>query len=284
MQKYLALISGFLQKEESCFLPGIGVLRVEKTSAIEEGDRILPPSAHVVFDSSATTARHHLPDEIKKYFQLSSEEANAEWKKIYNEIKKNAKPVTIPAIGELLQNANGNIVFSLFKENQFYAAVSLPERQQVEDIIDPYEENEKSGSILSWLLPVILLVLCVLGYFGYKYLSSPSENTNSEPSAVSPAADTALSSPAIADTATDAKITDSIHFAVIYKVYHSRESAEKHLQKMHNWGHDVSLYPRDSATFMLGYAFYELPADTAKRLEEVHKTYGGKPFIIYPGK
>lgn len=229
---------------------------------------------------------------MKAHFHFSTEDAKKEWNKICETIKKQQKPIAIPAIGILEQNKEGAIIFKAHPSKDFYTPVSLPEiKQQPEVELSDEEEPKKTNKVLSILLPIILLALFALGYFGYNYFFSTTTTNHSATNTIKNNDTTSSVIPATPDsvimnkpTTGKVAITDSIHFAVIYQVYHSKKNAEKHLKRMHGWGHDVSFYTRDSATFMLGYSYYGLPADTAKRLEEIHNTYGGHPFIIYPEK
>ncbi len=296
MHDYLKLISGFLQKEESCFLPGIGVLKFERQPAFEKDNQIQPPSSRLVLDPLSTDARHHMLDKIKSHFSLSGEAAKQKWDDALEEIKTQKKPVVIPAIGELVPEEQGAFVCKAYPLENIYAPILWRENPSAPKLTPPLPPEDKpvnSNRKLPILLPLILLAVIALGYFGYRYLFNPPAKTIKEDSTVTPVERTGppISSTPTTDTvnAREATLkgtqtTDSIHFAVIYIVYRNRQSAVKHYKRMRNWGHDVSLYTPDSGSFMVGYPFYELRKDTTKRLEEIQDTYGGHPFIIYPEK
>ncbi len=293
MHNYLKLLSHFLLKEESCFLPGIGVLRFERHPAFEKDNHVFPPSSRLILDQSVANAQHHVLDQIKDVFSLSEETAKKKWDAALEEVKSQKKPVVIPAIGELIPDEQGAFVCKPYSVESIYAPHLLKESPGEPELPLPSAAEDKPDNAKTLYILLILIVLIALGYFGYQYFFNPPAKTIKEDSTVTPVERTGppVSSVPITDTVNarkatleGTKTTDSIHFAVIYIVYHSRQSAVKHYKRMRNWGHDVSLYTPDSGSFMVGYPFYELPKDTTKRLEEIQNTYGGHPFIIYPEK
>ncbi len=307
MQKYLELISRLLEKEKTaCFLPGIGMLQFkEEPAKVDTGKgHLYPPHTYIVLERTENPLPpyHSVIQEIKRSFGLSDEEAGTEWGKTIEHIKKllaTEGRVRLPGIGRFVLNDQQVLTFVESPERyMLYPKVAYlsPSPAAIPPGIE--EESDYVGSTGKkswiWLLTLGIIILAGVGFFLYKYqntlfpVTGESESTTDattanqvKPELSNPLKDTTVGQK---ETPSGVEASDSIHFAVIYTVYHSQKTAERHYKQMQAWGHNVSVYSKDSVTYQLGYPYYELPADTAKRLKEIKKLYGGNPYIIYPEK
>ena len=289
------------------------MLALVRESAREDKGQLQPPHSKVQLDPRGSAADHAIVQEIQSRFPDPDRDATTQWDQCLRKIKKQlqaGKTVELPAVGHFEQSGAGAIDFVTQKLSGYFnpvafgqpiePATSTAAHTQAPEEAPPLSpltpENGSSNKKRWWYVLVPLLVL-VVGYLAYRYFSSPSAKDPASDPSITPTEGTAppLSTTPGTDSAaarqgtTDQPVgkvqaSDSIHFAVIYRVYRAREDADKQYQRMRNWGHDVVLYTPDSGLFMLGYPYYERPADTARRLKEIEATYGGNPFVFYPKK
>lgn len=296
LKDILLLISQILQKGESCYLPGIGILKATYHPAKEKDNHIFPPQTTFSFIPKATEEEKAVTKKLVIHFQLTEEKAKKTWEeacqKIIQSLEKGT-PVIIPGLGELKQNKEENISFQSYTSPALYSPVA---EQQIsiseEEEMDSISNEKKSKSVLYTLL--IIVVILLLGSFIYFYYFDASlkqvfNNFSKEedPEELVEKLDStqqASTIDSVAKVNNTQSENDSIFYVVIYRKHNSKSAAIDDYNQKTGWGYHVEIYTRDSTHFLVGYPIYSLPEDTTKNLEEKHRIYQGHTFIIYPKK
>lgn len=253
--------------------------------------------------------------------QISKEEAKKSWEKTLVQIKEKlstGSSIALGNIGWLNLDEEGQISFVSEQDVlSFYNPVPLPSRKSSltksgptekataidsneaaarqpprADTLnmlqaDPYA-SQKLKSKAAWWIVGSILALLVVGWFIYK----GTEKRKGEKKAIQHVIDSATNKKGtlvidslkrISDSMdlVRKKANDSIHYHIVFAIYHQKEKAEHQYKKMKGWGHPVVLIKKDSSLYELAMNFTSLPADTTVNLVQMMKTYGGKAHIEY---
>ena len=154
------------------------------------------------------------------------------------------------------------------------------------------EEDDDETAGLNWpriiLAAIVLLVLvAVITYAVKKYNTQDDtlqpvlptkENTQVTPvSTDTSRADTTASTPAGTVTVQGGLM----NFKAIIDSYNNRKKAEKRIQQMRSYGHNVELIADDSATYFVVMPISCAPADTAKVLDSLGVLFNPGNVVIY---
>lgn len=279
--KYIGL---FLVKNEYCFLPGIGNLKVVKESAKYDKDsgNILSPEYTVVYEQGHGAIDDAFANFIATNERISIIHASNYLSAFCHEMKQsllNGEEVTIPGIGKFKMENEKDINFEkdphlnvkgksipLFKSSP---AVEKSKEDNLTQIIENTEIKEPKGNeeivikppTVNWT-KIIILGLVALGiiaviiYFANNLIRTKAlENATNQTETVRP--DTipiqqkpvAVSTKADSNTTAPSQKTDS--FMVAVNQYKSFAEAKKRMGQLNSFGNKAVVWTTDSVTFFV---------------------------------
>ncbi len=297
IEKTLKLIANILTKGESCFLPGIGLLKAQYHPAVEKEHQIIPPFTSFSVEEDNRADAFHIIEEIKEEFEVNNDRAKSIWNETQTHLKsklETGNKIQIPGVGYLEQKGESTLNF-ITSSSSFFQPIENPKEhlENPEYDIDPFPKEEKDYKKrkLLYTLLIFVGVIIVAGFFYIYYgtdllvqhVQNTGEHTSTEDNTASSSASTSLSKDSVQQQA-PRKTNDSLHFAIIYRKTTSKVKAIKDCKQKTKWGYQVAVYTKDSSSFLVGYPYYSLPKDTTEKIQEKHDIYGVKTWAIFPEK
>lgn len=250
---------------------------------------------------------------------LSEEEAGLKWNEAASAIRKKlstGSSVELPGIG--LLNLDNDREITLDAEESFtssvYPPVSLDEiksfslqksesvtapaaitdvpgneqAQPPENILPTFHKKKKRHrEMASWWITGTIMTLLLVGWLTYKGTQKRNKIAESVKNIIAKDTTNQLakndSMKLREDTVAQNKMIqrDSIHYTIVFAIYHNKEKAMHQYHKIKGWGHPVVLLTKDSSTYELGRPFTTLSPDTTVSLVSMMKLYGDKVHIEY---
>lgn len=243
LEKYIEDLKASLQSGRPLELPGIGSLQAD-------------PTGHISFSPENLPGR---PDTLLRL------------QPVYRQELTDIPPAIPAAPPADVVNVNNEVV-----EEQYYAP-------------PPWELEEQQSRFKWWWVAIpIAAALVATAIWWFVSNQVPTESTVENTGVTTPAATDTMSLPAEVTQTDTASVQatqqagDTLQYYVVFATYSSRSAAEKRLRKMQGWGLNVNIYSsKDSTKFKLAFPMRTLAADTAAKVEEIRKTYGGENGRVY---
>ncbi|HZH88131.1 MAG TPA: hypothetical protein VFD78_03035 [Chitinophagaceae bacterium] len=192
----------FLLENELCYLHGIGNLEVRKTPARydKESESMIPATYDIVFSKTSGSIDDSFPNFIATHERVSISNAANQIKEFVQHslnTMRDGNQVDLPGLGKFYMDQNQEVQFEKDdklhiegKSIPFFKIRESAERKDntIEQIFENTEIKElKAGEeivikppTLNWsrivILGLLLLVIVgVIGYFGYKFINKPDD-------------------------------------------------------------------------------------------------------------
>ncbi len=294
--KYIGL---FLVKNSFCYLHGIGNLELKKKPARYEGDALHAPEYDVMLTPGGSID-DTFANFIATHEQTSiSKAANAlrEWSTATRAELAAGKEVDVPGVGKFVDGAG----LVKFVANPHFQHTPPPVpmlrmAKRLEDQPDFRRENAEqpqdgNGINIAWgrigMIALLVIALAVGGYLIYHYMAErpsapaavkPQDTivTRQPPVVVNPA-DTAFRRDSVAvapATAPAAGVNGA--YVVVLNAYPARAAADKRARTLSGYGHSVEVVARDSSNYFVVARVKAQPADTARMLDSLRRTFNPK--------
>lgn len=297
----------FLIKNEYCYLPGIGSLKVEKKAASynAETKEMMPPEYQVVYNKSSGSIDDNFANFIANNERISIAHAANYFKDFCIEAKeqlKEGKEVYIPGIGHFHAGKENQIQFETDadlkvkgKSIPFFKISPIAQKHHerpLTDIIDNTNITEpKAGESIVMKPPqinwgkiilfavVILIVLAGIIYFIFQsQKNGPGEVTSQKIEKIEEASEPDIS---VEETeqAPPASINNASSYQLVINKYSTEERANKRVSQLKSYGHQVELLVKDSNQY-----FVVLPVasstDTIPLIDSLNKLFGGSVHVL----
>lgn len=209
------------------------------------------------------------------------------------------KAMNIPFIGAIERDNAGNLY--LKSESRRIAKDEIPKRHVIK--VDEHHEelgngtfdefpsrNENKGRNFLYLLILIILGLTVWAVWKYAFnseedetiTSTHEENDTASRNSAAFSDSTKTQDAATAGSQSSARLaTDTVGFGIVVGTYTTRESAQKRVSDLTNWGRNVKLYSKDSLTYHVAEVFPNRNlSDTTIVIDSLRKYYGERSFSV----
>lgn len=305
-------IQDVLFRQQVCIVPGIGTFTLQHIPAqYNVVDKSLdPPGQRVIFEETWTDDGSCL-EWISLKENLVPAIASRKLEKYIADLKadlQTGRPLELPGIGTLQADTLGHISFNaenlpggpdtlrlqpvLRPDATPKVTVGTTEvvNHEVVDhytAIPPWELEEQQSRFKWWWVAIPIaaaLVATAIWWFVSNQVptESSAENGGATPTIT---LDTMTIPQEVTqtDTSSVAPANDTLQYYVVFATYPSRGAAEKRYNKMKKWGiNGITMYTtRDSTRFKLAIQCRTIAADTASKVEDVRKNYGGESGKVY---
>lgn len=262
----------FLLENELCYLHGIGNLEVRKTPASydKESESMIPATYDIVFSKTSGSIDDSFPNFIATHERVSISNAANQIKEFVQHslnTMRDGNQVDLPGLGKFYMDQNQEVQFEKDdklhiegKSIPFFKIRESAERKDntIEQIFENTEIKElKAGEeivikppTLNWsrivILGLLLLVIVgILGYFGYKFINKPDDT---EPAMQSEQLDefSAEALPeedlsAIQEEGTTPSASQSDVIYAMLNKYSSEERAQSRSNQLNSFGHKTEI-------------------------------------------
>jgi hypothetical protein len=307
-------IQDVLFRQQVCIVPGIGTFTLQHIPAqYNIVDKSLdPPGQRVIFEDKWTDDGSCL-EWISLKENLVPAIASRKLEKYIEDFKaslQSGRPLELPGIGSLQADPVGHISFSpenlpgrpdtlrlqpVLRQDAPPPPVTVGTTEVVNnEVVDHYTvppwELEEQQSRFKWWWVAIPIAAALVATAIWWFVSNqvPTESSAENAGVTTPAVTDTMALPAEV-TQTDTAgivaaqpLSDTLQYYVVFATYSNRNAAEKRLRKMQGWGLNVNIYSsKDSTKFKLAFPMRTTAADTAAKVEEIRKTYGGENGRVY---
>ena len=300
--RYIGL---FLLKNKFAYIHGLGNLELVRKPASHDGQALNAPQYDVRLSPGGGSIDDTMANFIATHEQTSiSKAANAirDFATASRADLSAGKEVIIPALGKFVEDAKG--IRFVTDPTLDYTPPPIPVLRSAKRLDDepsfkietPQEErshNYQNTSSIAWgkiaLLAVILAVLGIGGYFGWRYytqhtVTRPAKNDTAKviaPVVQQPAAvDTTHHIDTTGKKPTAAVPVEEGNTLYIIGSYTARAAAERRVKQLTGNGNKVELRAKDSSNY-----FVVMPmaagGDTAKVKDSLRRTFNPKGVSIY---
>lgn len=315
--KYIGL---FLLKNEYCYLPGIGGLKIVRTSAAYSGqqDEIEAPKYKIIFNKGIGAIDDSFANFIATNERISISLASNKFKEYYTQAKEDlneGKEVIIPSIGKFYKTKNDEVTFETDPQLEIHGK-SIPlfkisptaekhHEKTISEIIDNTNIIEPKGDEeivikapqVNWgklilLGVVILAVLGAIGYFIFGQLNNtPVEEKNAsvEPTPYveemntaeeSMPEDTAILNNENNNSSSSVVPSDGNTVSIVINSYPTEAQANTRVQRLNSYGHGNVSMLRKDDQTFLVIKSYPANIDTSSVVDSLKRFFGGNVFVL----
>ena len=315
--KYIGL---FLLKNEYCYLPGIGGLKIVRTSAAYSGqqDEVEAPKYKIIFNKGIGAIDDSFANFIATNERISISLASNKFKEYYTQAKedlKEGKEVVIPGIGKFYKEKNDEIAFETDPQLEIHGK-SIPlfkisptaekhHEKTISEIIDNTNIIEPKGDEeivikapqVNWgklilLGVVILAVLGAIGYFIFGQLNSTpiQENNGSTeptpfveemPSSDEPMPqDTVVLNEENTNNPSSVASSNSSTISIVINSYPTEDQANTRVQRLNSYGHGNVSMLKKDDQTYLVIKSYPAGIDTSEIVDSLKRFFGGNVFVL----
>lgn len=287
-------------------LQGIGIFKLKYDATLpaeSDKDFLMPADAFSFEYNLKTTEDVSLVDYIvqhtNKIKPLASSDLDS-YAILAKQFLNLGKPFRIEGIGTLQKNQQG--IYEFIPGNFITSKLDDVPKQSKEkrDETVSFESEGKASNSSRNLMIVLTLAGIMLTGLALYYFLVLKTPVNQEPDLQSEiitdatkkdAYKTTLfkndsfkqvsidSSNRIAASMQEPKKMDSSTFKIVIKEYSKQEAAQKAYNRLKSYGHKVSIFKIDSATYRLVMPFTLPLSDTLRVKDSIKTFFGGKPFI-----
>lgn len=296
------LVVQYLYETKSVTLENIGTFTLSpEVNIVTDNETVaLPPNAiNFVYNPNAAQDAGLLDFFVKhtrKIKSLASSDLES-YSILTRQFLNIGKPLVIPGMGSLYKTQQGVYDFIQGDAMNPKLELSSPASQLIEkeaaEISFATAPKKVTNNSKKWLAGLITLLLCgavaVAYYFYDQNKNKQTESQNNLPTdSVALAKDTTkLQADSIAakqkadSILLSAKPADSTTFKIVIKEYRNKAQAEKAMQRLTNYGHNVKLEERDSLKFKLYIPFKSNLADSTRAKDSLRKFFDAKTYVEF---
>lgn len=294
--KYIGL---FLLKNNFCYVPGLGNLEIKKIAASHDGNALKAPVYEVRVTPSGSID-DSLANFIATNEKISIASASNAMRTFATESKtilQKGETVTIPSLGHFVEQ-DGKMQF-VTDPNFKFTPAAIPTIKHAPKAVEqikpitthkPIEPAYNKESNINWgktvLLGLAIGVVAGLATGGFMYLSNASaEKKAATAKAEELKAEVVETTPATEAVPEATQPTPPApipgQYKVIINTYNTQAKAEKRQSKLTGYGNTVELIAKDSTTYYLVIPISASPADTARMLDSLKRTFNPEGVSIY---
>jgi nucleoid DNA-binding protein len=291
--KYIGL---FLFKNQFCYIHGLGNLELKKRAASFSGNE-LQGSSYEVMLTPTGSIDDNLANFIATNEQISISKASNALREFSTQARADlqaGKEVIIPALGKFVED-RGKISFITDPTLQ-YTPPGIPAIKVAKRAEDTYipsadapptrpqykeEEEEAEQSGISWvkigMFAGAVIVLALIVYFGMRFMNS-SSNSDAEFLPSDSSTVSTVQNPGAMPSSADSGMAvntgnELIDFDAILNTYQSANDADKRMQKLKSYGHNVAIV-EDSPNYYVVLPFEKVSAaDTTRLLDSLSRIF-----------